>query len=186
MTIPTNWKIQAVAFVIAICAMTLLHNPLSFLCGSPGGGLIGALIAGVGIFAFICLRAQGSAMEHFHPPAALYELSTIKALAAIKNGLTTKYFGERYWRFENLEPEEGTAFFVCKYMEKKSEKDPMQERTILLHVKVERVKNAASVRLEYEAVSAGVLEKVAPAEFCKETTEYLEQQLNAAVEKMKT
>jgi hypothetical protein len=185
-TIPTNWKIQAAAFVIAICAMTLLHNPLSFLCGSPEGGLVGAILAGVGIFAFICLRAQGSTIEHFHPPAALYELSTIKALAAIKNGLTTKYFGERCWRFETLDQEEGTAFFVCKYMEKKSEKDTMQEKIILLHVKVERVKNAAGVCLKYDPVSAGVLEKVAPAEFCKETTEYIEQELNAAVEKMKT
>ena len=182
MNTPGSWKVQIIAAGVGFFAAVLLTKPLEFVCQSPVGSLV-AIGIGFGIFVLIRTKTGASAVEQFHPPAALYQLTTIKALAAIKNALAVKYFEDKHWQFQMLEPEEGTAVFVCKYHEKKSDKEPPIERTILMHVKVERVSSAVSVRMDYEPVSIGAGQKGPPAEFCKQTTEYLEEQLQAAVAK---
>jgi hypothetical protein len=172
----TSKKLQLIAMVIALGAVTVANSVLTVLCGSAYGGLIGALLVGAGVFAYVCFRGQGSALEHFHPAAVLYRLTPIKALAVIKTALMTKYFEDKHWRSEIIEAEEGSAVFICKYADKPDEKTIL-ERTLLLTVSVERISDAVSVRFVYEAPGLGSMLKIQPAEFCRETTAFLELQL---------
>jgi hypothetical protein len=183
MSVPGTVQIQVIAFFVACFVAYFIHRPIEWMCGSPIGASFVALGIGFGVFMLICFKWRGSTVDSLHPPAGLYQLTTIKALAAIKNALLIKYFDDKHWHFETLEPEEGTAFFVCKYQDRKNDKEPPKDRTILLHVKVNRVSNAASVQLDYELVSINSLEQDKPGEFCTQTTEHIEQQLQAAVEK---
>ena len=48
---------------------------------------------------------------------------------------------------------------------------------MILKVSVERICDAVSVRFVYDPVGLGSLEKIQPAEFCRETTAFLELQL---------
>ena len=172
----TDKRLQLIAVAIAIGVITIANKVLSFVCDSSFGGLIGALIIGAGAFAYVCSRGLGSALEHFHPPAVLFRLTPIKALGTIKSVLNAKYFDEKHWRLDNIDADEGQALFICKYVDKPSEKIVL-ERIILLKVHVERIADAVSVRFVYEAPSIGSLEKTQPAEFCRETTAFLELQL---------
>ena len=145
-----------------------------------------AIGIGVFIFIFICVKSSPPPIEALHPSASLYELTTIKAFAAIKNALQVKYFGDKHWHFEMLEPVEGTAFFVAKFSEQTSSKSPPVDRTILLNVKVDRVSSVISVRFDYDPVSYLVIELHQAADICNQTTEFLEQQLQIAASKNTT
>jgi hypothetical protein len=172
----TNTKLQLIAIVIALGAVTVANWVLTVLCGSAYGGLIGAFLVGAGVFAYVCSRGQGSALEHFHPPAVLYRLTPIKALAVIKTALSIRYVEDKHWRSEIIEAEEGSAVFICKYVDRANEK-MILERILLLKVAVERISDAVSVRFVYETPGLGCMEKIQPAEFCRETTAFLELQL---------
>lgn len=175
----TNKGLQLIAMVIACGAISVAYEVLSFLSASPCGGFLGALIVGAGVFAFVCSRGLGSTLEHFHPPAVLYRLTSIKALGVIKTALNGKYFEDKHWRLESMEAEDGSAIFICKYVEKPNVITVL-ERLIMLTVTVERIADAVSVKFVYEAPAIGSFEKTQPAELCRETTAFLELQLGNA------
>lgn len=175
----TNKGLQLIAMVVACGAITIAYEVLSFLSASPCGGFFASMIVGAGVFAFVCSRGLGSTLEHFHPPAVLSRLTPIKALGVIKIALNAKYFEDKHWRLETLEAEEGSAIFICKYVEKPNVITVL-ERLIQLTVKVERIADAVSVQFVYEAPGIGSSEKTQPAELCRETTAFLELQLGNA------
>lgn len=176
-----NRKLQLIAAVIGFGALTIANQVLTVLAGSAEGGLLGALVVGAATFAYVCSKGQASTADYFHPHAGLYKLTAVNALAVVKNALMTKHFDDRQWRQENIDAELGTALFVCKYVDKPNEKVVL-ERKIQLSVCVKRVEDVVSVRLVYEPVNIGPLERIQPAEFCGQTTAFLEAELLAAQE----
>ncbi|RTL42427.1 MAG: hypothetical protein EKK48_10555 [Candidatus Melainabacteria bacterium] len=177
----TNSKLRLIAVVLGLGSLTIANQVLAVLSGSAEGGLLGALVVGVATFAYVCSKGQGATAEYFYPHAGLYKLTAVNALAVVKNALMTKHFDDRQWRQENIDAELGTALFVCKYVDKPNEKVVL-ERKIQLSVQVRRVEDAVSVRFVYEPVNIGPLERVQPAEFCAQTTAFLESELMAAQE----
>ncbi len=175
----TSKQLQLVAVVIGLGALTVANQVLTVLCGSAQGGFLSALLVGAGTFAYVCLKGQRSAVEHFNPHAGLYDLTAVNALAVVKNALMAKHFDDKQWRLENIDAELGTALFVCKYMDKPNEK-VIIERKLQLNVLVQRINDAVSVRLTYEPVNIGPLEQIQPAEFCAQTTAFIESALTAA------
>lgn len=174
-----NRKMQLIALVISLCVLKIANTVLTVLCGSAEGGLLGAIVLAVMAFLYVYSVGQGATAEHFHPHAVLYKLTPINALATVKNALLVRHFDDKQWRSENIDAEQGTALFVCKYVDKLNDK-VVVERKIQLTVQVERVNEAVSVRLVYEPINFAPLEKIPPAEFCAQTTMFLEGQLAAA------
>jgi len=183
MSLPGTWKVKLIAGSVGVGVATVTRPFLEWICQSPAGSLV-AIGLGAGAFAIICLKSAPPAIEAFHPSATLHDLAIIKALAAIKNGLQIKYFGDKHWHFEMLEAEEGIAFFVLKFQEQLNAKTPPIERTILLNVKVSRVGSGISAQFDFDPISYKILDQNSAVEICKQTTEFLEQQLFAAASKI--
>jgi hypothetical protein len=183
MSLPGTWKVKLIAGSVGVCVATITRPFLEWICQSPAGSLV-AIGLGVGAFAIICLKSAPPAIEAFHPSASLYELTIIRALAAMKNGLQTKYFGDKHWHFEMLEAEEGIAFFVLKFQEQVNSKTPPIERTILLNVKVNRIGSGISAQFDYDPISYKVLDQNCAVDICNQTTEFLEQQLFVVASKI--
>lgn len=166
--------------LVAFGALNLANGAIGFLCGSAEGGVMGALVVASVIFVVVCMQLRAPVLKQLHPPGAVYRLPRVRALAVIKTALSVKYFDEsKRWRPENIDVEEGTAHYVCDYMYTTDEKTSVN-RTVLLTVSVKNLGDVINVSFEYEPIGLAPIEQIEPAELCKQTTNYLEEELESA------
>jgi hypothetical protein len=99
------------------------------------------------------------------------------ALTEVKDAISTQYFGERRWHLENVNPENLSLFYVCKFVQEmgQGEATTRVETVVTMKVQVTAIGDLCSVQLDFDTIAGGVSQQI--NDLCSQTTEYIEARL---------
>lgn len=176
-----NWKVWIPAGIGAYFAAGLVFYFCHFISNSFGAAGVVALAGGYGYFLLFASKAKGSVAEIQNPTPMLIELPPIRVLAEVKDALSTKYFGDKKWSLDYMNEQKGGAQFICHVKKANDKNHDQKEHIAVLILKSERLSKASSMELRYDIIGEAHNNHEA-LQLCKDTTQYLEQQLQRAID----
>ena len=175
-----NWRVWIPSAIAAYFIAGFAYYAGKFIANSNSAGGAVALLAMVGSFLLLATRSNGSVAEVKNPPGLLTPLSSLLALAEVKDALAAKYFSDKRWSLESLNEQKGQAAFTMRLQDPPLGGNGMpKERLVILTVRVKQLSQATAVALSYE-VGGEKLTQHTALKVCEQTTQHIEQQLNFA------
>jgi hypothetical protein len=180
-----NWKVWIPAGIGAYFAAGLVYYFCHFISNSFGASGVVALAAAFGYFLLLSSRANGSAAQVLNPLPMLIEVPPVRVLAEVKEALATKHFGDKKWSLDNMNEQKGAAQFTCRVKKEQDKNNDPKEHIAILSLKSERLSKASTLQLRYEIIG-DEMRKHDALKLCKETTEYLESQIQNLINNPKS
>lgn len=172
------WAALLVGLVVA------LASPL--ICNDAFMSSIAGIIAGA--VSFYAIRVQQLSVGVMQPPAKLYNLTALRAMAEIKESLSIQWFGDKKWLLDAFNQDKATLHYSFKHSPEGTagldqitgqRSQQKTERILSLMIHVQRVGEGSSVQLAY-SVPPGVPLDFEGQELLEQTTQFLENMLQIA------
>ena len=171
-----SWLVMA-AWAAAFFTFFAFYNIFHFFCNDWTMSTVLAGITAIFVFRLVPTLVISKDPMILRPAARPYALSPMYTLTEIKDGMATQYFGDKRWHLENVNPENLSLFYTCKFQQElgAGEVKERQEVVLTMRVQVASLAEASTVQIDFDTVAGGVSQDI--NDIFSQTNSFIEARL---------